>query len=219
MQKSVNWGHKRPTQHQNAMINIDSINKAPLKTAPFPYFTVMQSMLDEKLPQLVQEFPAITRGGSFNKEDLDLSDNYDALHQSLDSAGFRQALSEKFDVDVIDAPIMLTYRGFSRNKDGRVHTDSKTKLLTILIYFNDGWSAETGKLRILNSDDMNDIAEEVNPTAGCMIAFKVTDNCWHGYPSFEGTRNAIQVNFLASEAASKKHKFFHKMSAKLKSLK
>lgn len=200
------------------MINIDLINSTPLKTQPFPYFSIEQSMLEEKLVDLVQDFPTITRGGSFNKEDLDLSANYEALHDALDSQDFRQALSEKFDVDVTNSPLMLTYRGFSRTKDGRVHTDSKTKLLTILIYFNDGWPAETGKLRILNSDNMDDIAEEVNPTAGCMIAFKVTDNCWHGYPSFEGTRNAIQVNFLASEAASKKHKFFHKISAKLKSM-
>jgi SM-20-related protein len=200
------------------MINLDTIKSTKLKTEPFPYFAIPQSLDDTKLAQLVQEFPNIQRGGSFNKEDLDLSSNYQALHDSLDSPAFRQALSDKFDVDVMGSPLMLTYRGFSRKKDGRTHTDSKTKLLTILIYFNDGWPAETGKLRILNSDNMDDVAEEVNPTAGSMIAFKVTDNCWHGYPSFEGTRNAIQVNFLASEAASKKHKFFHKISAKLKSI-
>jgi len=200
------------------MINIDLINTTPLKMEPFPYFTIEQSMLDKELMGLVKNFPIINSGGSFNKEDLELSEHYHSLHDSLDSEPFRQALSEKFKVNVITSPIMLTYRGFSRTKDGRVHTDSKTKLLTILIYFNDGWAIESGKLRILNSDDINDIAEEVNPTAGSMVAFKVTDNCWHGYPSFEGTRNAIQVNFLANEAASKKHKFFHKISAKLKSL-
>lgn len=200
------------------MINIDLINTTPLKMQPFPYFTIEQSMLDKELMGLVQNFPIINSGGSFNKEDLELSEHYHSLHDSLDSDFFRQALSKKFKVNVITSPIMLTYRGFSRTKDGRVHTDSKTKLLTILIYFNDGWAAESGKLRILNSNDMSDIAEEINPTAGSMVAFKVTDNCWHGYPSFEGTRNAIQVNFLANEAASKKHKFFHKISAKLKSL-
>lgn len=200
------------------MINIDLINNTPLKTQPFPYFSIEQSLLENKLADLISEFPEITSGGSFNKDDLDLSQNYQALHDALDSQAFRQALSKKFEVDVMDSPLMLTYRGFSRKKDGRIHTDSKTKLLTILIYFNDGWPAETGKLRILNSDNMDDVAEEVNPTAGCMIAFKVTDNCWHGYPSFEGTRNAIQINFLASEAANKKHQFFHKLSAKLKSI-
>jgi len=199
------------------MINLDTVKQTELKTEPFPYFSIPQSLDDTKLAELIQEFPHIQSGGSFNTEDLELSDNYHALHDAIDSPAFRQALSEKFDVDVMESPLMLTYRGFSRKKDGRIHTDSKTKLLTILIYFNDGWPAETGKLRILNSDNMNDFADEVNPTAGCMIAFKVTDNCWHGYPSFEGTRNAIQINFLASEAASKKHKFFHKISAKLKS--
>tara|TARA_B110001469_G_C9555621_1_gene275609 strand:- start:276 stop:878 length:603 start_codon:yes stop_codon:yes gene_type:complete len=199
------------------MINLDTIKSTELKTEPFPYFVIPQSLDESQLVKLVQEFPDIQSGGSFNKEDLDLSPTYQALHDALDGPGFRQALSEKFDVDVTESPLMLTYRGFSRKKDGRIHTDSKSKLLTILIYFNDNWPAETGKLRILNSDNMHDIAEEVNPTAGCMIAFKVTDNCWHGYPSFEGTRNAIQVNFLASDGASRKHKFFHKISAKLKS--
>lgn len=200
------------------MINLNTIKSTELKTEPFPYFVIPQSLDQPQLAKLVQEFPDIQSGGSFNKEDLDLSTAYRALHDALDRPEFRQALSEKFDIDVMASPLMLTYRGFSRKKDGRVHTDSKSKLLTILIYFNDAWPAETGKLRILNSDNMGDVAEEVSPTAGCMIAFKVTDNCWHGYPSFEGTRNAIQVNFLASEAASKKHKFFHKISAKLKSI-
>ena len=196
---------------------MELVKETPLKTSPFPYFSIEQSLEQNKLENLINDFPSINRGGSFNEEDLELGESYQSLHQAIDSADFRQALSDKFDTDVMDAPLMITYRGYSRQKDGRVHTDSKTKLLTILIYFNDSWSAETGKLRILNSDDMEDVAEEVNPTAGCMIAFKVTDNCWHGYPSFEGTRNAIQVNFLASEAANKKHKFFHKISAKIKS--
>ncbi len=204
--------------HQNTMLNIDLINKTTINTHPFPYFTIAQSILDEKLSDLVKEFPTIRRGGSFNKEDLDLSANYQALYQELDSPAFRRAISKKFDIDVALAPLMLTYRGFSRKKDGRVHTDSKNKLITILIYLNDGWPRENGKLRILNSCDMNDIAEEVKPTAGRMIAFKVTDNCWHGYPSFTGIRKAIQVNYLTSEVASKKHKLFHKISSKLKSL-
>ncbi len=200
------------------MINIELIQQTPLKTDPFPYFAIEQALSPEKLEVLTKEFPTIHSGGSFNEEDLRLSDNFQALHQAIDNSDFRRVLSDKFDTDVSESPLMITYRGYSRLKDGRVHTDSKTKLLTILVYFNREWSAETGKLRILNSEDMNDVAEEVNPTAGCMIAFKVTDNCWHGYPSFEGTRNAIQINFLASEAANRKHRFFHKLSAKLKSV-
>jgi len=200
------------------MINIDLVKQTPIENSPYPYFSIKQALADEKLSDFINDFPPITAGGSFNEEDLELSETYQELHKAIDSNAFREALSEKFDTDVLTAPLMITYRGYSRLKDGRVHTDSKSKLLTILIYFNEDWQANTGKLRVLNSDDMNDIAEEILPTAGCMIAFKVTDNCWHGYPPFEGTRNAIQVNFLASESANKKHKFFHKLSAKLKSL-
>lgn len=199
------------------MINIALIKQTPLNNAPFPYMAIPQALSETHLTELVTEFPVIKSGGSFNEEDLQLTETFKALHQSIDSSAFRQVLTDKFHTDVTKSPLMITYRGHSRLKDGRVHTDSKSKLLTILIYFNQDWPAETGRLRILNSEDMNDVADEINPTAGCMIAFKVTDNCWHGYPPFEGTRNAIQINFLASEAANKKHKFFHKVSAKLKS--
>ena len=82
---------------------------------------------------------------------------------------------------------------------------------------NESWDAATGRLRILNnSQDMEDYVDEIIPGPGSLVAFKVTDNCWHGYPSFEGTRRSIQINFLTSEAAGNKHRFFHKLSAKLK---
>ncbi|MDX1573377.1 MAG: 2OG-Fe(II) oxygenase, partial [Methylophaga sp.] len=102
-------------------------------------------------------------------------------------------------------------------KDGRIHTDSKTKLVTILIYLNTEWPAASGKLRILRDNhNLENYVEEITPGPGSLVAFKVTDNCWHGYPAYEGTRRSIQINFLTSEAASNKHRFFHKLSAKLK---
>jgi Rps23 Pro-64 3,4-dihydroxylase Tpa1-like proline 4-hydroxylase len=115
--------------------------------------------------------------------------------------------------------MMITLRGFSRKKDGRIHTDSKTKIATILIYFNESWPADTGRLRVLRGEqDMDDYVEEITPGPGSLMAFKVTDNCWHGYPSFEGKRQSIQINFLTSAAAGNKHRFFHRLSARLKSL-
>jgi SM-20-related protein len=114
--------------------------------------------------------------------------------------------------------MVITLRGYSRAKDGRIHTDSKSKMATILIYFNDEWVAETGKLRILRSEDMDDYVAEVAPNAGTMIAFKVTDNCWHGYPAFEGTRQSIQINFVEDDKAATKHGRRHGWTAKLKKL-
>lgn len=201
-------------------LNLDQIQSSPLKTNPYPYFTVPESVAPGTVADVIKGFPEIGDGGSYNVADLSIEGPLSELIDSFDSKEFRSAMGEKFGVNVDDSPLMVTLRGYSRKKDGRIHTDSKTKLLTILIYLNESWESETGKLRILNNGtDINDFVDEIDPGPGAMVGFKVTDNCWHGYVPFEGKRQSIQINFLASEAANKKHRFFHGLSAKLKKLK
>lgn len=201
------------------VIKLDSLNNAPLQTLPFPYFKVEESIYPDDIKGIINSFPDIADGGSYNVDDVELNEPFKSLIESIDSPEFRRIICEKFDVQVMDLPMMITLRGYSRQKDGRIHTDSKTKVATILIYLNDKWEADTGKLRILrNGHDMNDYVDEISPGPGALLAFKVTDNCWHGYPAFEGKRQSIQINFLTSAAAGNKHRFFHRLSAKLKRL-
>lgn len=201
----------------HTVLDLAALEAAPLKTDPFPFFTVERAIDDAMLARVLGNFPEIDDGGSFNVDDVDVKADFRAFLEAIDSRDFRQIIRDKFDVDVIDLPMMMTLRGYSRKKDGRIHTDSKTKLVTILIYLNDAWPAATGRLRILRDDhDMENYVEEITPGPGSMVAFKVTDNCWHGYPAYEGTRRSIQINFLTSEAAGNKHRFFHKLSARLK---
>lgn len=201
------------------LIDIPALKNAEVKQQPFPYFTSEASLLPAGVKKVIEAFPDIIQGGSFNIDDVQIQADFQDFLQDLDSPEFRQLLSDKLDIDLKDRPIMMTLRGYSRAKDGRMHTDSKTKLVTVLIYLNESWSADTGRLRILNGgSDMNDFVEEIAPGPGSLVAFKVTDNCWHGYPSYEGTRRSIQINFLSSDSAGSKHRFFHKLSAKLKAL-
>lgn len=201
------------------VLKLDTLKAATLKTDPYPYFSVAQAIEPEHVSAIIHGFPTINDGGSYNVDDVTMTPAFKQLIDSLDTPQFRRIICDKFDVAVMDLPMMITLRGYSRKKDGRIHTDSKTKVATILLYLNDEWQAETGKLRVLRkADDMNDYAEEISPGPGSLLAFKVTENCWHGYPSFEGKRQSIQINFLTSEAAGNKHRFFHRLSAKLKSL-
>ena len=203
----------------STVLNIESLRAAPVQTDPFPFFSVERSIHDSQLAGVLQDFPHIEDGGSFNVDDVEISPRFQQFLQSIDSVEFRQIIRDKFSVDVMDLPMMMTLRGYSRKKDGRIHTDSKTKLVTILIYLNEEWSASSGRLRMLrNGENMDDYVAEITPGPGSLVAFKVTDNCWHGYPSFDGTRRSIQINFLTSESANSKHRFFHKLSAKLKAL-
>lgn len=201
------------------VIKLDSLDNAPLQTVPFPYFKVEESIYPDDVQGIINSFPDIPDGGSYNVDDVDLNEPFKSLIESIDTPEFRRIICQKFDVQVMDLPMMITLRGYSRQKDGRIHTDSKTKVATILIYLNEKWEANTGKLRVLkNGHDMNDYVDEISPGPGALLAFKVTDNCWHGYPAFEGKRQSIQINFLTSSAAGNKHRFFHRLSAKLKRL-
>lgn len=200
-------------------LHIAALRSATVKTDPFPYFYLERSINPEHVQALIDDFPALHRGGSFNIDDIDTSEAFRRFVELFDSGEIRAVIAEKLAVDIMDRPMMATLRGYSRAKDGRIHTDSKTKLVTILIYLNQRWEAETGRLRILRcGNDMEDFAEELLPGPGAMVAFKVTENCWHGYPAFEGRRQSIQINYLTGEGAKSKHRLLHGLSARFKSL-
>ena len=167
---------------------------------------------------LVADFPELSSGGSFPLDHLDINDSLKALIKEIKSEKFRNILAAKFEVDLSEKPIVITARGYSRLRDGQNHTDSKTKLITVLIYLNDSWIEPNGRLRILNANDINDYKEEFSSSFGQLIAFKVTDNCWHGYQPFEGKRQSLQINYLVDEKHNKYHHYRHKISATFKKL-
>ena len=201
----------------SSVLKLDELKNATVSSSPYPYFVVENSIVESEVQAVIKDFPKIEQGGSYNIEDVEIKPHFAQLLASVDTPEFRQILTEKFEVDVMKHPMMITLRGFSRQKDGRIHSDSKSKLITILIYLNESWDAPTGRLRILNDDkDIHNYVTEINAGPGSLVAFKVTDNGWHGYIPYEGQRQSIQSNFLTSEKANAKHKFFHGLSAKLK---
>ena len=202
-----------------SILKLDALKNAEVSHTPYPYFIVENALADSEVQAVIQDFPKIEQGGSYNIEDVEIKPNFDRFLKSLDTPEFRQILTDKFDVNVMEHPMMVTLRGYSRQKDGRIHSDSKSKLLTILIYLNESWDAPNGRLRILNNDnDINNYVTEINAGPGSLVAFKVTDNGWHGYIPYEGQRQSIQINFLTSEKANAKHKFFHGLSAIMKKI-
>ncbi len=73
--------------------------------------------------------------------------------------------------------LMVTLRSRCRLRDGAIHTDSALKQVTALIYLNDGWRDEGGRLRLLNGPgDIDDMIAEVPPLAGTLLAFRRSDN-------------------------------------------
>lgn len=202
----------------NKILDLAAVSSAPTRDDPYPYFVVDRSIAAGYVDEVLNDFPEINIGGSVALDDVEPGERFSELIEELGGSSFRELVSSKLEIDLRDRPMVITLRGLSRAKDGRIHTDSKSKMATILIYFNEPWDADTGKLRILRSNDLEDYVQEVTPNAGTMIAFKVTDTCWHGYQPFEGARQSIQINFVEDEKAVNKHGRRHSWTAKLKKL-
>ena len=140
------------------------------------------------------------------------------LVNELEGKEFKEILESKFEVNLENSEVVTTLRGYSRSKDGKIHTDSKSKILTILLYLNPNWKNDEGNLKLLKQNNsLDNFIKEISSEYGNLVAFKVTDNCWHGFEPFEGKRLSIQLNYIYPEALSS-HNFRHKISAFLKKL-
>jgi len=129
-------------------------------------------------------------------------------------------MGEKLGIDLKRRPTTITVRGRAREKDGQIHLDSRSKLVTVLIYMNGKWEADGGRLRLLNSgENLDDVIMEVPPAEGTLLAFLNTPNAWHGHKSFEGERRVIQLNWVRDNLVVWREKSRHTLSAFLKKLK
>ena len=114
---------------------------------------------------------------------------------------------------------MVTLRGRSRAKDGRIHTDSSSKIITALIYMNANWESDSGRLRLLRGpDDIEDYLAEIPPQRGTLLAFRCSENAYHGHKPFVGERRSVQLNWLTDEAVLKRELSRHGFSALIKKL-
>jgi hypothetical protein len=135
----------------------------------------------------------------------------------LDGPEFQAAIEEKFGVALEGRPKMYSLRGYTRAKDGQIHTDSKDKIITVLVYLNEDWKQPGGRLRILrNGHDVDDYVAEVAPDQGTLLVFQRSDTSWHGHHPFEGQRRSLQMNWMTSEGSKGFHAFRHKVSAAMK---
>ena len=200
-------------------LNLDAFRATPLVTTPFDYLAVPGFVAPEALDRIHNDFPQIDQGGSFPLAALEYGPAFAALTDELLGAEVQRAFAEKFDIDLIERPTTLTVRGRTRLKDGKIHTDSKTKLITVLMYLNTQWQSDGGRLRLLGSaNDIEDTLYEVPPEAGMLVAFRCSENAWHGHKPFEGERRSLQLNWVTDEAAVRRSGRRHGLSAIIKRL-
>ena len=202
------------------MLNIDKFDAEPLNTSPYEYVVINDFLTSDALSAAQADYPEVPGPGSHPSSVLSIHGNFAKLVAELQGPAFQEAVEKKFDIDLTDCPTMYTVRGFCRSRDGKIHTDSKTKIITVLLYMNEAdWPSEGGKLRVLNNGtDLEDYAAEIEPKGGTLLVFKRSDNSWHGHHSFEGKRRAIQLNWVTEASVVKREQSRHGFSSKIKKL-
>ena len=200
-------------------IDLNAFEDTPLTEAPFPYLMVARFVKSEAMGPINADFPLVAHPGSFPLPTLKYGPAFAAFIAALQGPEFTRAVERKLGVDLKGRPTMVTARGVSAARDGQIHTDSRTKLITVLIYMNNAWEAKTGRLRLLHGPhDLNAVIAEVLPDEGTLLIFKNEPNAWHGFEAFEGPRRVIQLNWVTDAGVVWREQTRHKVSAFFKKL-
>ena len=201
------------------LLKLDALAKTALTADPYEY-VVVEDFLDQAAKdKILGGFPDMPDAGSFPLSELQIGQGLQALFDALDGPDFRKAVEQKFGLALEGRPTMFTLRGRCDARDGRIHTDSKKKIVTVLLYLNEGWQEEGGRLRLLkNGEDLNAVAAEVSPSYGTLLVFRRSDRSWHGHEPYVGPRKVIQMNWVVSDKVAAWEQLRHRISATAKRL-
>lgn len=195
-------------------INSEILRAAPVQSEPFDHIIAPKLVSGDALESVLRDFPKMDRPGSVPLSALEYGPAFGELVEALRGPETTALLSEKFAIDLAERPTMVTVRGRCRARDGKIHTDSKDKIVTVLLYLNPVWEEQGGRLHLLRqSGDIDDYVAEVPPDEGTLLAFRCCDNAWHGHKSFEGERRAIQLNWVTEARYVRREQRRHRVSS------
>ncbi len=196
-----------------SVLNHQALREAVLHTDPFDYIIASGAIREESVKDVGHDFPDVRQPGSVPLNRLNPGPAFLRLIDDLKGPELTRIVSEKFGIDLTGRPIMITVRGRCRPRDGKIHTDSRRKLVTLLLYMNSGWVSGGGRLRLLRSPgDIEDYVAEVPPDGETLVIFKCVENAWHGHKPFDGERRTIQLNWVTDDSYQRRENRRHGIS-------
>ena len=201
------------------VIDLDAIAKTEVTRELFQFFAAPDVLSAVDLAAIRADFPRIRKPGIFPLSELSYGPAFSRLIEDIRSQELEDVMAEKYGVDLSDKPLMITVRGQAQKKDGRIHSDTKIKFVTCLLYLNDIWDEDEGRLRMLrNPDDLDDFIAEIPPNGGTLASFLRSENSWHGHEPYVGERRYVMFNWMTSRTALERELGRHRFSAKVKQL-
>lgn len=174
-----------------------------MRSDPFHFLVATQQLPAGAQPDLEKDFPRYSGAGFFPYEEADCGPSVVRLVDQLTGRAFADAIGQHLGIPGLgNFPTLVTICRSLNKRHGTIHTDSRSKIVTALLYLNMDWPAiSEGCLRFLEKvDDIDSlVVDEVRPIYGTIVAFRRADNSFHGHLPHEGERRVIQVAWLTSE--------------------
>ncbi len=207
------------------MIDLDyaKLLATPVAGDPFTHVVVPQFVPPASLERVLADLPPLNKRGSFPPDSVRLGPAARDLMQAMEGPELRGAIAGMFGLELTGAPTMVTLRGWTSERDGRIHCDSLAKRVTVLLYLNrpggEAWARQEGCLRLLRGPgDLEDYAVEVPPVDGTLLVFPNGPTTWHGHRQFVGPRYSIQLNYMTTDDKARSEMRRHRISAFVKRL-
>lgn len=171
---------------------------------PFAFLTATGMLREDARAALQHDFPRYPEAGFFPHQPGDCGPAINTLIEEITAPAFADALGEKLGVTTMSTlPALVTLCSRLNRRHGTIHTDSRAKVVTALVYLESHWPhGSAGCLRFLGRiDDIETmIAPELPPVFGNLAAFRRTQNSFHGHLPFAGQRRVIQLAWLTCDA-------------------
>jgi len=203
------------------MLNFDAIRNGNMFDSPFRWGLIQDALPEAYALELAKEFPRTGfqyrkhKQGRFCRRPLfvlpnnelrnvdDLSAGFRELAAELNSAEYRSSMSELISIDLTEAPIEASFWRYDHAITFVPHLDLRGKIVTQVFYLNEEWPHKWGgSLRILHSDDIEDVAVQISPRNNVSSIVLRSENSWHAItpisPETADSRNTLTVHFYHS---------------------
>lgn len=170
---------------------------------PFPFMIAHGQLPDEARADLERDFPRYASAGFFPYDPDDCGPAVNTLIENMTAPAFASAIGARLGIEnLAEYPTLVTLCRLLNKRHGTIHTDSRSKVATALIYLNGQWpDSSDGCLRFLHKiDDIDSlVTPELTPLYGEFAVFKRCENSFHGHLPYEGERRVIQIAWLTNE--------------------
>lgn len=211
------------------MINFNQIQQQYLKTEPFVWGIIPNLFSAENAIKLADTYPCdhyklvtgyggekdyeyearplIKMGNRTIDFFADLSDVWQQLALDLLSLSYRNAMSRLTGIDLTQALLEVNVFHYGPGASLGAHCDLPEKIITHVLYFNAAWNVvDGGCLRVLNSNNIEDIVIEVPPYVGNSAVIVRAENSWHAVSrvvnAVQQSRRSVTVTFYRPGSSS-----------------